>query len=109
MCGKCGYIYYCSITCQAQDWNNHINYCLIGLMGELGEFANKYKKMLRGDYKLTKKLRGDLMCESGDILWYLSLLVDELGYNLSVVAKNNINKLRSRQERSMIHGSGDNR
>jgi hypothetical protein len=42
-------------------------------------------------------------------LWYLANLANDLGYSLTEIAENNIEKLESRKERNVIQGSGDNR
>jgi len=47
--------------------------------------------------------------ELGDVLWYLANLSAELGFSLEEVAFNNLEKLKSRQERNQLHGNGDNR
>jgi len=49
------------------------------------------------------------MKEIGDVLWYCATLSHDLGYTLDEVAQTNVDKLRSRMERSKITGSGDNR
>jgi NTP pyrophosphatase (non-canonical NTP hydrolase) len=82
-------------------------YPALGLAGEAGEFANKVKKILRGDADL--KTRQNLLDELGDIMWYLSNSASDLDANLNDVALNNIQKLKSRMERDQIKGSGDNR
>ena len=43
------------------------------------------------------------------MLWYISALADDLGVTLEEVAQANVDKLRSRKDRNMIGGSGDNR
>ena len=50
-----------------------------------------------------------LIKELGDVLWYVSALADELDAFLGDIALVNIEKLRSRQERNKISGSGDSR
>ena len=90
------------------DPANKIVYMTMGLVGEAGELANKVKKILRGDpnrQELIDGIRGEL----GDVLWYLSALADDIGVPLSDIAAENIEKLRSRQQRDKIKGAGDNR
>jgi NTP pyrophosphatase (non-canonical NTP hydrolase) len=83
-----------------------INYCILGLVGEAGELANKWKKYYRDGLDLddvTPKLRAEL----GDVLWYVANLSAELGMDLSDVAEENIDKLKQRQEAGTLQGSGD--
>jgi hypothetical protein len=47
--------------------------------------------------------------ELGDVLWYLGQASREVGYTLDQVALMNLEKLTSRKERGVLHGSGDNR
>lgn len=85
-----------------------INYALMGLLGEAGELANKWKKVLRGDRDLsTAKL--ELRWELGDTLWYVARLAEELGIDLNSVANANLEKLRDRKKRGTIRGVGDHR
>lgn len=80
-------------------------YPTLGLCGEAGEVAEKVKKQVRdGVFN-----RHEVAKELGDVLWYLANLCNDIGYNLDEVADMNIDKLRSRKERDMISGSGDNR
>jgi NTP pyrophosphatase (non-canonical NTP hydrolase) len=85
-------------------------YCALGLAGEAGEVANKIKKVYRdedGEFSLEKE--EELAKELGDVLWYVAALANELGFSLAWVAEENLNKLKSRQERGVIGGSGDER
>lgn len=87
-----------------------INYPILGLCGEAGELANKYKKVLRDDSgNLSEEKRKAMLDEAGDCLWYLSAICRDLGSDLSEVAKNNIIKLQKRYLEGTIKGSGDNR
>ena len=80
-------------------------YPTLGLCGEAGEVAEKVKKQVRdGTFN-----RHEVAKELGDVLWYLSNLANDIGYNLDEIADINIEKLTSRQDRNKIKGSGDNR
>jgi NTP pyrophosphatase (non-canonical NTP hydrolase) len=83
-----------------------IFYPCLGLAGEVGEICEKVKKHVRDGRTLDTE---DLKKELGDVLWYLSAVASDLGINLEDVATTNYEKLKSRQERTVIKGSGDNR
>ncbi len=84
-----------------------ITYCVLGMVGECGELAEKRKKQLRGDTEVASI--DDMKKEIGDVLWYAAALADELGITLEDVALANIEKIRSRSARGVTKGSGDNR
>ena len=80
-------------------------YPTLGLCGESGEVAEKVKKQVRdGVFN-----RHEVAKELGDVLWYLTNICNDIGYNLDEIAKLNIDKLSSRKQRNVIKGSGDNR
>lgn len=83
---------------------------ILGLVGEAGEVAEKYKKIIR-DKKgvISDSDKDDLKKELGDVLWYVALLAKYLGVELEEVAQINLDKLSSRHSRGTIHGKGDNR
>lgn len=85
-----------------------IIYPVIGLSGEVGEVANKVKKKLR-DRRKTLDLASMIEDELGDVLWYVANLAYDLGLSLDHIARSNIKKLKSRQERGALKGDGDNR
>ncbi len=58
---------------------------------------------------MDEKRRKELEKEMGDVLWYLAQLATELDLPLENVAQGNLQKLKSRQERGLLHGNGDNR
>ena len=83
---------------------------VLGLVGESGEVADKFKKLIR-DKKgiLTDEDKKEILKELGDVLWYVNSITVLLGSDLESVAQNNLDKLLSRKARGVIGGSGDNR
>ena len=81
-------------------------YPLLGLVGEVGEFCNKYKKVIRDGTPFSKE---DAQSELGDILWYVANVASDFGLSLDEVAYENIAKLQDRKSRGTLRGSGDNR
>lgn len=89
---------------------NAINYPILGLTGEAGELANKYKKVLRDDGGiLTPEKNIELRDELGDVLWYCAALARDLGCSLEDIATLNIAKLKARKAAGTLRGSGDKR
>ena len=85
-------------------------YPTLGLVGEAGEVADKVKKILRDKEGVFDDESSDaIKLELGDVLWYISQLSSELGYELEDVANSNLQKLNDRKKRGKISGSGDNR
>jgi NTP pyrophosphatase (non-canonical NTP hydrolase) len=74
-----------------------VEYTLFGMLGEAGEIANKYKKILRKGLALGPQEKAMLMDEAGDVLWYLAAFVRELGYSLEEVGQFNLDKLSARK------------
>lgn len=87
-----------------------LSHWVLGITGEAGEIAEKIKKIIRDkNATLDKDDKEELIKEMGDVLWYLAVLTKHLGYDFDEVGTRNIAKLRSRQARGKIKGSGDNR
>ncbi len=85
-------------------------YPALGLAGEAGEVCEKVKKILRDDNgQLTQAKQQDLKKELGDVLWYVANLAGDLDLEMGEIAQLNLEKLKSRQERGVLKGSGDNR
>ena len=85
-------------------------YPTLGLVGEAGEVADKVKKILRDKNGVfDQDTKDSIKFELGDVLWYISQLSSELGYELDEVANANLEKLNSRKIRGKIQGSGDDR
>jgi NTP pyrophosphatase (non-canonical NTP hydrolase) len=53
-----------------------------GLVGELGEFANKIKKLERGDFQMTPEFLFDLGMELADLQIYLVCLANDIEIDL---------------------------
>ena len=88
----------------------NLTYPALGLCGEAGEAAEKVKKTIRDDGgELTPDRRAALAAELGDVLWYLAQLATEARLDLGEIADANLEKLLSRQQRQVLHGSGDAR
>ena len=87
-----------------------INYAILGLIGEAGEIANKWKKIFRDKDGVADLEDYDfLLDEAGDVEYYLSRLITELNSNHGSIAAANIRKLADRKNRGKLGGSGDNR
>lgn len=82
----------------------------LGVGGEAGEITEKIKKIVRDKHgHISEADKKELAKEVGDVLWYLAVLSSHLGYSFDDIAKTNLAKLKSRQERGKLGGSGDNR
>lgn len=101
-------------------------YPALGLVEEAGEVAGKVKKMLRDKpylhtylilrteplpehYVEFQQLKDAIKKELGDVLWYIAATCTDFGLNMDEVAAANYEKLKDRQERGVLSGSGDNR
>ena len=78
----------------------------LGLIGEAGEVAEKIKKYLRDDTKVSQK---EIVKEIGDVVFYATALSNYFYSNLEEVMQVNMEKLDDRAKRGVIKGSGDNR
>ncbi len=89
---------------------DNLAYFALGVAGESGEVADKIKKIFRdkGGVMSTDDKK-DVAKEMGDVLWYLSQLTQYIGMDFAEIAQMNLDKLKSRQERGTLAGSGDNR
>lgn len=91
-----------------------ILYPALKLAGEAGEVTEKLGKLMRDEgyqagQELTQEQNQSLVKELGDVLWYVANLAADLGVSLESVGEMNLAKLRSRKERGVITGSGDDR
>lgn len=88
----------------------NLAYTVLGLCGESGEIAEKLKKLDRDrGGAMDDAWKEEMKKELGDVLWYISQAAFELGFDLEAVGQLNVDKLRSRMQRQVLHGDGDNR
>ena len=78
----------CESEWSLSDWH-------LATSGELGEFANLLKKVIRGDFTIDEK-REDLGKELADVQCYLDILAYKLGVDLGEVTKNKFNEISKR-------------
>ena len=97
-------------TAKYPDAGKNFIYPTLGLCGESGEVAEKMKKVLldQGGV-MSSETRENIKKELGDVLWYVAQIATELEIDLEDIAQTNLDKLFSRMERGVLHGSGDNR
>jgi NTP pyrophosphatase (non-canonical NTP hydrolase) len=97
-------------TARGHTKKDELFHLLLGLVGETGEIAEKFKKLVRdNDTDETLVNKADLEKELGDVLWYVTILADYFGLSLDDIAEKNVAKLADRKRRNVIKGSGDNR
>lgn len=84
-------------------------YLYNGLSGEVGEVCSLYAKAIRDGIEDHKRFSEQIKKELGDVLWFISGLSRLHGFTLKEVADANIAKLKSRQQRNTLKGSGDDR
>ena len=82
-----------------------LEYLAMGLTSEAGEVAGKVKKWVRDGYLD----HDELIAELGDVMWYVAQFASAMDVYLSEIAQDNVAKLKDRQERNKLGGSGDNR
>ena len=82
-----------------------LDYLCLGLASEAGEVAGKRKKHIRdGGVDVVS-----IIDELGDVMWYVTRIADELNFSMEEVLQRNWAKLKDRQERNVLKGSGDAR
>lgn len=83
-----------------QDANKeclNINWGSLSLSGEIGEFCNLVKKIMRDDGgEITADRKLQMKDELGDIFWYLLFICDILKLNPEDVLEYNLQKLKKR-------------
>ena len=85
-------------------------YPALGLSEEAGEVAGKFAKAVRDcNGVIDEERQQAIIKELGDVLWFVAEIALLMNTPLSEVMEKNLAKLKSRAERGVIHGSGDNR
>lgn len=83
---------------------------VLGLVGEAGETADKFKKIIRDEGgQISDENRLKIAKELGDVLWYISAISYYLNMPFDEIARTNIKKLENRAKRGKLHGAGDER
>lgn len=88
------------------EYNNNINsafvknpnvirlvHASLGMSGEVGEVVDHIKKLLMYQKQLDKE---KVLEEIGDVLWYMAIMIDELGSSFDDIMEMNIQKLSKR-------------
>lgn len=74
------------------DFGGILNACL-GLSGEVGEFNDMIKKWIFHEKDLDKE---HLKKEIGDVMWYVAMICESVGFDLEDVLQTNVDKLKAR-------------
>jgi len=79
-------------------------YPALGLAGESGEVLDLVKKIFRNHGgKLTPEYKQALKDELGDVLWYVTMLARDFGFELEDIAQMNLKKLDSRLRNNTLN------
>ena len=106
--------------------NCNLQFYVDGMTEESGEISGIFKRVRRGDYGEQAKedidelglryvlsnyedVRRDMLKELGDIHWYTSRFIQEIGSTWGEVETINTEKLMKRKTDGKIMGHGDNR
>jgi len=85
------------------------SYVVLGLCGEAGEIANKFKKVLRQGKTLDGENCIEIAKEYGDVGWYHAMGINEFRHPINKVMWSNIHKLSQRAANNTLEGEGDDR
>ena len=88
---------------------------VLQLLSEAGKINEQVKKFLRDDWKTGEEIafpeeRRKVIEKAWKNIWFqLNMICDSMHISIEEVARINNEKLASRKERNVIHGSGDER
>lgn len=83
-----------------------LEHAIIGVITEAGELMDEIKEVKIYGRSLDRQ---HLIEETGDLMWYLALLADELGVSFEEIWEKNINKLRIRYPEKFSEDRGMNK
>lgn len=86
--------------------NVRLLYTLIGLSTEAGEALDVFKKCLFYKRPFDTK---HLLSELSDVLWYLTMAADIVGYSLEDIMQINVDKLKARYPEKFTTDLANNR
>ena len=90
--------------------NGDYRYSVMGFAEESGEVCGKFAKAVRDNNGIIDEERKQaIKKELGDVCWFVAEISTLLGFSLEEVMQGNLDKLASRKERGVLHGSGDDR
>lgn len=76
---------------------NSPGYAFTGLVSEVGELADQFKKLIRNDGGvMTDERRRQIKLELGDIFWYLQLMLIQEEFDIVEILHMNRDKLFAR-------------
>lgn len=86
---------------------------IAGLIGELGELMELWKKYRRGDYKKEdvseidafEEFQKNTALEAGDLLWYIAVYLYLWNIDMDKVGILNYEKLHERLDKDLLHAS----
>lgn len=81
------------LTKSMNEWTPQLLNGCLGLAGEAGEFGDMVKKFIFHEKPLDFE---HLEKELGDVLWYVALICDAMGWDLESIMETNIAKLKAR-------------
>lgn len=84
-------------------------YALMGLVGEVGEVYSLIAKGIRDGVEDEDAFNEKVKKELGDVLWFIAAICEDMDYTMDECAEVVIKKLKSRKERNVLGGSGDDR
>lgn len=79
-----------------------LNYVL-GLTGETGELCELIKKQIFHAIRIDRTKIAD---ELGDILWYLTMIIELFHLDLGKIMQHNLDKLQARYPDGFVTGGG---
>lgn len=92
----------------ALSWTEECTNYSLGLGGEIGELLNVVKKHIYHGH-IREEVDAKISDEVGDLLWYITMLLELFNLSLEDVAENNIAKLKNRYPGGFSKEASQNR